>query len=119
MTDTGRGGKPQGWRARVAEGIVKVSWWHGQPALYYGTVLISFVMFHAHRPIGKIVNSEEICSSELFLEKMSLVIPKLQQDCDLIATTLFPILIRKSPLFSIYGYFWFLFLPFLWVYFMQ
>ena len=88
MTDGFRGGKPQGWRGKVAEGIVKVSWWRGQPALYYGTALISFLMFHAHGPIGKIINSEEICSNETFMEKMSLVVPKLQKDCDLIATTL-------------------------------
>ena len=76
------------WGAGLVDGIMKLSSWHGQPVLCYGIMVVSFLVFQAQGFITRFITSEDICSSESFMEKMIRVLPKLSTDCDLVATTL-------------------------------
>ena len=50
--------------------------------------MVSFLVFQAQDFITQFITSEDICSSESFMEKMIWVLPKLPTDCELVATTL-------------------------------
>ena len=62
-------------------------WRYEHPTFLYCFALVSFALFHGHEYIIP-VDSDAICSSEAFIARASLVIPKLKADCELIATTL-------------------------------
>ena len=62
-------------------------WRYEHPTFLYCFALVSFALFHGHEYIIP-VDSDAICSSEAFISRASLVIPKLKADCELIATTL-------------------------------
>ena len=46
------------------------------------------MIFHWHEYIAKIIDSDDFCSSQSFMEAISWILPKLREDCNLIATTL-------------------------------
>ena len=78
----------RGWRARLATRILETPVWLRTPVFFWYLMSISFLIFHVGGFAGKILGSESICTSDLLVERMSMVLPKLTTDCRLVATTL-------------------------------
>ena len=84
--DTNRGTGDRGRSSAVAR-MLEHLWRYEHPFFLYCFAVVSFALFHGHEYVIP-VDSDAICSSEIFIARASLVIPKLKADCELIATTL-------------------------------
>ena len=86
MTDTARGAKDRGFSVAVIR-VLDCLWWRGHPVFAYVFALVSLVLLHGHEYLIPI-DSDEFCSDEAMKARVSWLIPKVREDCVLIATTL-------------------------------
>ena len=72
-----RGMGERGLSVRGGEDALEHLWRYEHPTFLYCFALVSFALFHGHEYIIP-VDSDAICSSEAFISRASLVIPKLK-----------------------------------------